>query len=174
MPSRSASAVTPARAADSRAAASGSLSAHARGGGGPVTGWPGWGSRSSLSARARSTAACHCSSWRRPTRWPNPFSAARACGLAGMASAASTMAAAGDAVAGLPQLPDDGHLPATADLVHAGGAPPGVLAGLRRRRRGDRVELLPGPVELALPFQLLLQRVPEVDQQLDVEGGVAQ
>ena len=36
------------------------------------------------------------------------------------------VAPTGDAVAGLPQLPDDGHLPATADLVHAGGTPPGV------------------------------------------------
>ncbi len=100
MVSRSASADTAARAADNRAAATGSLSAQARGGGGPVTGCPGAGSCDSLSAFARSTAACHCSSCRRPIRCPNPLSAARACTLAGMDSEASTMAASDSTLPG--------------------------------------------------------------------------
>src|SRR5213078_2929865 len=56
----------------------------------------------------------------------------------------------------------------------AGRTPPGVLAGLRRRSRGDRVELLPGPLELALPVQLLLQRVAQIHEELDVQRRVPQ
>ncbi len=79
-----------------------------------------------------------------------------------------------DPVPGLPQLPYDGQLPPPAHLVHAGRAPPGILAGLGRRGRGDRVELLAGPLQLALPVQLLLQRVAQVDEQLDVQRRVPQ
>ncbi|CAO0826031.1 hypothetical protein SMICM17S_03345 [Streptomyces microflavus] len=77
-------------------------------------------------------------------------------------------------VPGVPQLADDRHLTAAADLVHAPGAAPGVLAGRGGRRRRDGVELLPGPLQLALLLQLLLQRVAQVDQELHVERGVAQ
>ncbi len=79
-----------------------------------------------------------------------------------------------DPVPGLPQLPYDGHLPAPAHLVHAGRTAPRILARRRGRGGGDGVELLPGPFQLALPVQFLLQRVPQVHQQLHVERGVAQ
>ena len=36
------------------------------------------------------------------------------------------------------------------------------------------MELLPGPVQLALPVQLLLQGVAQVDEEFDVQGRVAQ
>ncbi len=58
--------------------------------------------------------------------------------------------------------------------MHAGGPPPGVLAGRRRGSGGDGVELLVRPVELALPGQLLLQRVAQVGQELHVERRVPQ
>ncbi len=79
-----------------------------------------------------------------------------------------------DPVPGLPQLPYDRHLPAPAHLVHAGRTAPRVLARRGGRGGGDGVEFLVGPFQLALPVQFLLQRVPQVDQQLHVQGGVAQ
>ena len=50
----------------------------------------------------------------------------------------------------------------------------GSLRGGGGRRGGDGVELLPGPVQLALPVQLLLQRVAQVDEQFHVQRRVAQ
>ncbi len=88
--------------------------------------------------------------------------------------AGGDVAPLGDVVAHGPQLAHHGHLPTPPHLVHAGRAAPGVLAGRRGRRGGDGVELLAGPLELALPGELGLQRVAQVDQQLHVEGGVAQ
>ncbi len=80
----------------------------------------------------------------------------------------------GDPVPRLPQLPHDSQLAAPPHLVHAGRTTPGVLAGLGRRRGRDRVELLARPLQLALPVQLLLQRVAQVDEEFHVQRGVAQ
>ncbi len=77
-------------------------------------------------------------------------------------------------VPGQPQLPDDGQLPAPADLVQLRGAAPRVDPGSRLRRVRDRGELLQGPAELPLGVQLLFECVTQLDQHLDVQGRVAQ
>ena len=81
---------------------------------------------------------------------------------------------AGHVVAGLPERAQHAQLAAAAQPVHAGGLAPRV--GLRRRWAGgeDRLELLPGPVALALLLEDRGQRVAEVDEHLDVERGVDQ
>ena len=53
-------------------------------------------------------------------------------------------------------------------------APPGVRARLRRGSGEDRRELLPRPLQLARVGELLVQRVAQLDEELDVEGRVAQ
>jgi hypothetical protein len=84
------------------------------------------------------------------------------------------VAALGDLVPGRPQLAHHGHLPSSPHLVHPRRTPPGILARRGGRGRRDGRELLMGPLQLPLPGQLLLQRVPQVDQQLHIERGVMQ
>ena len=79
----------------------------------------------------------------------------------------------GDLVAGLPQGAYGAQRPAAAHPVQAGGTAPGLDAG-GLLEGAQVVELLAGPVGLAGLDQLGGQRVPQLDEHLDVEGGVLQ
>ena len=58
--------------------------------------------------------------------------------------------------------------------MHAGGAPPRVDARLRAGEVEQVLELLGGPSDLALRGELGGDGVTEVDEHLDVEGGIQQ
>ena len=143
------------------------------------------GSSVSGSARAAGRRAEPAATCRRMARPPQTGSATSASSSrggqrgrddrgVGQHPAGGDVAPAGDLVAALPQRAHDGELAAAAHPVHARGPPPGV--DLRRRRAGgdDRRELLLGPVALALLVELGGERVAQLDQDLDVERGVAQ
>ncbi len=80
----------------------------------------------------------------------------------------------GDLVAALPERAHHGELATLAHPVQPGGPPPRLEPRGGRRRGHDRGELLLGPVALALLVELVGQRVPQLDEHLDVQRGVAQ
>ena len=82
--------------------------------------------------------------------------------------------APGDLVPLQPEFPYDREAPAVAHPVDPGSAPPRI--GARRLRLGGELsgELLPGPFGLALLGQLVGKRVPQLDEDLDVERRIAQ
>src|SRR5699024_7067420 len=73
-------------------------------------------------------------------------------------------------VAGVPELPQDRQAQAVADLMTAGGAPPGVAPRLGWGGGAYRFELLPGPFELAGLGQFRMQMIPQLDEHLHVES----
>ena len=184
-PCCSASSPSAARARVSRRAATGSRSAHARGSGGPsVRGARAGRSASSRAATVRS-AAIQREAYRSAPRPWNPFTASSASrsrghGLGGGDDrrvgddpAGGHVAALGQLVAGLPQRLHRAQAATAADPVHPRRTTPGVHAG--RGLEGEQaLELLPRPLVLAGLDQLCGQRLAELHEHLDVEGGVLQ
>jgi hypothetical protein len=80
----------------------------------------------------------------------------------------------GDPVPGVPQLPHHGQAAAGLHPVNTRGAAPRVRPGRGRAGREHRLELLAGPLRLALLGQLGRESVTEVGQHLHIEGGVAE
>ena len=75
-------------------------------------------------------------------------------------------------VAGLPELAHDRQRAATTRLVDARRTAPRLLALGRPLERQQRLELLGGPLALAGLDQVGVDQVAQLDQHLDVEGGV--
>ena len=140
----------PARAACSRVAAAGSRSAHRFTGGGPSPGLLCGGSSSSGIARPRASASNQVATSRRLARPRKTGSSSSAPSFIGSACTAETIAESGSTRPGATSRrramssracqSDAQHaqLPAAAQPVHAGGAPPRVGLGRRAgRRRGS-------------------------------------
>ncbi len=69
---------------------------------------------------------------------------------------------------------DQGDAASLADPVHTGGPAPRVDPDRRTLELQQGVELLAGPLALALGLQVGGDRVAQLDEDLDVERGVAQ
>ena len=86
--------------------------------------------------------------------------------------AGGDVAFGGEPVAGLPQRAHGGERPRLADLVDARRAPPRLGPRRGRPGRAHRLELLAGPLQLALLGQQLREDVAQLHQHLDVQRGV--
>ncbi len=73
-----------------------------------------------------------------------------------------------------PQLAHDREPPRILEGVDPGGAAPAVGFGGGGPGATDVLELLRGPLRLALPLELVRHRVPELDEDLDIECRVVQ
>ena len=181
------SAATASRATPSRAAAAGSFSAQARGGGGASLLGPRTEGRAlSGSARARSIACCQSAARRRVPLPAKAGSAVSSETVRGRAWAAATIAWSGRTRPGemsrcrafwsrvSQQLAHDAEAAGVTDRVQPGDPAPRLDPRRRQRRGADRLELLGRPLGLAGDGQPLGQDLAQLDEHLDVERGVAE
>ena len=90
----------------------------------------------------------------------------------GQDAARCDVATAGHRISRLPHRPHRSELASGPQAVHAGRPAPRVDAGPGGRRPAYGLELLVSQLELALAAELVLERVTQLEEHLDVEGGV--